>query len=63
VLADLLALGRGEGSTWGTLPEAPLAELPPATSGSGWAGPWLEVDGASGRPRYPLMEEPAAPLR
>lgn len=63
VLADLLALARGEGSTWGTLPEAPLAERPPTTSGRGWTGPWLEVDGASGRSRYPLMEEPAAVFR
>jgi homoserine dehydrogenase len=31
VLADLLALARGEGSTWGTLPEARTAEVKLAT--------------------------------
>jgi homoserine dehydrogenase len=35
VLADLLALARGEGPTWGTLPEASLAEVRAASD----AGP------------------------
>lgn len=52
VLADLLALGRGEGSTWSALPEAPTA----ANSASGWAGAWLDVETIAGRSRYPVLD-------
>jgi len=51
VLADLLALSRGEGATWGPLPEAPEAPL----TTTGWVGPWLDVATPSGRSRYPLL--------
>ena len=62
VLADLLALARGEGSTWGALPEASAAVTPAGDSAGPvhWTGPWLDVATASGRSRYPLLEGPAA---
>ncbi len=64
VLADLLALARDEGSTWGTLPEATATATTTAavgpTGGSAglvrWTGPWLEVATTSGLSRYPLLE-------
>ncbi|CAN5726963.1 homoserine dehydrogenase [soil metagenome] len=56
VLADLLALARGEGATWAALPEAKSG----AVSAGGWTGRWLDVETDSGRSRYPLLEEPAA---
>ncbi len=38
VLADLLALARGEGSTWGALPPAPLATVAPPAAGQRFHG-------------------------
>jgi len=56
VLADLLALARGEGATWGALPEAP----PAAVSAKGWSGPWLDLKVDPGRSRFPLLAGPPA---
>ncbi|MDQ3492063.1 MAG: homoserine dehydrogenase [Chloroflexota bacterium] len=55
LLADLLALGRGEGATWGSLPEAPSALV----TTTGWDGPWLDVDAPPGRSRYRILEDAA----
>ena len=66
VLADLLALARDEGSTWGTLPEARATATATvgAVGGSAglarWTGPWLDVATTSGLSRYPLLEGPSA---
>lgn len=66
VLADLLALARDEGSTWGTLPEARATATATvgAVGGSAslarWTGPWLDVATTSGPSRYPLLEGPSA---
>jgi len=52
VLADLLALARGEGSTWAALPQAPpLGEL---ESGHGQATRWLYLAGESGKISEPM---------
>jgi homoserine dehydrogenase len=50
VLGDLVALARGEGSTWAGLPPARLAKLPP-TAGDEATGRWFAFlpDVAAGR--------------
>jgi homoserine dehydrogenase len=44
VLGDLLALARGEGSTWAALPEAPVADVAPHDAGAATFGGLRRLD-------------------